>query len=780
MSIGFIAIALSFIASVVSTAAYYQYYREGDERLYQLATRAFFVMFAGIVFSLGMLIFLIQTHDFQVNYVYSYSSRILNKFYLFSTLWAGQEGTFLLWILYGSIYGTILLKTVGRKRPLVMFFLLLSQAFLLLILLKKNPFAMIWHVHENAPVGFTPQDGAGLNPLLQNPWMVIHPPTLFVGYSSTVVPFAFAMAALVRKDFHSWIKEARPWVVFNVMVLGTGIVMGGYWAYTTLGWGGYWGWDPVENASLVPWLFSLVLLHGIVIQSKRQALIRTNFLWAGLSFLTMIWGSFLTRSGVLTDFSVHSFGASGLSFYLIIFQFLFTGLFIGFFVRMLLQYSRENQTVVEFGKGVFNRETFMFAGMMVVLFIALFVLMGTSAPIYTAWFGKAASLSPSFYNTMILPVSIAMLLLMGLAPVLAWKTAGLRNARMVGISAGAAALLTLLAVGLGLSTMESAGDHTPYYAIQGTVGLPDFLNNARELFFDEVLRYSPFALFFLAVFVILVNGRMVYLFLRQNASKAGGYLAHVGLGFMVIGIVTSSVYDTSEKLMLPRGEFARTQFGYEIQFLNFVDMPDGRDRVKLKVKNPFGGTYEAYPQFYYSDYSQAYMVAPDVNMEFTKDVYISPISYTPANAADTREVQFSKMETQTVGDLQITFNKFLVKMGGGTQEVTADLSVTLNSYGKSQQYSLQPMIKAGGGKMESNEVQVPGSGYYLKVASVNASAGTVVLSVRSPQTAGQDKRDMLAVEVSEKPLISVLWFGTIIFICGSFLTLLNRRTRKTQ
>lgn len=739
---GMIAIAIAFIAAVISTTAYILYYQDRRESLLTLANRSFFLMGAGIFFSMLLLVYSILTHNFQINYVYSYSSTILNKFYLFSTLWAGQEGTFLLWLLYSTIFGIILMRTAARKNPLVMVFILLVEAFLLLILLKKNPFSMIWHVHQEAPIGFMPADGAGLNPLLQNPWMVIHPPTLFVGYSSTVVAFAFAMSAMITGDKHGWIKAARPWVIFNVLVLGVGVVMGGYWAYETLGWGGYWAWDPVENASIVPWFFSLALLHGIMIQSKRKSLVKTNFAFAGIAFLTMVWGSFLTRSGVLTDFSVHSFGASGLSFYLIVFQGLFTVMFLAAFLNYFMKSRKSGEEPVRFNTGYINRETFMLLGMMILMFIGIVVLIGTSAPIYTGWFGKASSVSPDFYNTMIQPMAILMLVFLSVAPLLAWKTSEFRNLKTLAWSGAGSLLLTLSAILLGMTHPESI------------------------------------VLFFMAVFVIMVNAKVSYLFLSRNFSKAGGYMAHVGLGFMVIGIITSSIYDSSEKVMLPQGQYYKTEFGHEIKFVNFVPMPDGRDRVKLLVKTAQGGEYEAYPQFYYSDYSKAYMVSPDVKVQFDKDIYISPISFTPASLANRNEITLGKTQSTDVGNMQIKFNKFIVDMSGGNQEVTADLTVKAMEDGYPQEYNLMPVITASNGQMTTTDADVPNSPYRIRIASVSAGAGQVTLSILSSEK-GSDARDMLAVEVSEKPLISILWFGTIIFALGAFLSLVDRVRAKS-
>ncbi len=735
--IGFGLIAVAFIAAAVAATAYFLYYRDRQPALMDLANRSFVVMAISSGLALAFLVFLIMTHDFRVNYVYSYSSTILSKYLLFASLWAGQEGTFLMWTFYGAIYGFILMRTVGRERPLVLGFLVLVEAVLLLILLKKNPFAMIWHIHEEAPIGFMPRDGAGLNPLLQNGWMVIHPPTLFLGYSSTVVAFVFALSAMITRDYHGWIKAVRPWVIFNVLVLGTGIILGGYWAYTTLGWGGYWGWDPVENASLVPWLFSLALLHGILIQNKRKALVRTNLFLAGGAFLTMVWGSFLTRSGVLTDFSVHSFAPSGLSFYLIMFQVLFTGLFFFLFFRMLYQQYRAGEAFTAFDGGVLNRETFILAGMLILILTGLMVLLGTSAPLYTPLFGEAASLSPDFYNTLITPIGIAMLIVIAIAPLLAWKTSELRNIPTIMGSAGAAAVLTVVAVVLGLR------------------------------------NFMSIVLVFLSAFVVFINGKVAFLFIKRNLPAAGGYLAHIGVGFMVIGIITSSLYDRSEKVMLPQGKFAPTGLGYEIQFVDFVNEPDGRDRVKLVVKTP-GGTYEAYPRFFYSDYTNGYMVSPDVRVAFARDIYISPISYTPAELSNLQRVELGKGETRAVGDLKITFHDFEVQMGAASQKVAARLTVQVMENGYPRDIEVQPTLVASQGQMHGEEVEIPGTPYRIKIGRVNATTKKVELHITMPSQDGDTPRNMLAVEVSEKPLISILWFGCLVFMLGGALTLVNR------
>ncbi len=277
MIIGVTATAMTFVALLMSAAAYFIYYLREEESILKVARIGFYTATALIVFQSVLLMWGILTHHFEWTYVYSYSSTDLTLYYLISTFWAGQEGTFVLWVLMGSFYGIYILRNYKEDEPLVMGLMNLVNAFIIMILIKKNPFAYVWQVNPNvfAP-GVLPMEGTGLNPLLQDPWMTIHPPILFLGYSSSVMLFAFAISALIKKNYDNWIKPVYPFALFVGVTLGTGIILGGYWAYTTLGWGGFWGWDPVENSSLIPWLTSLALIHGIVIQRRQGGVKKTN------------------------------------------------------------------------------------------------------------------------------------------------------------------------------------------------------------------------------------------------------------------------------------------------------------------------------------------------------------------------------------------------------------------------------------------------------------------------------------------------------------------------
>ena len=284
------------------------------------------------------------------------------------------------------------------------------------ILVKQSPFRFLAEV---------PPDGQGLNPLLQDPWMVIHPPVMFAGFASLSVPFAFAIAALWTKRWDGWVVRAMPWALFTFVCLGTAILMGGYWAYKTLGWGGYWAWDPVENTSLVPWLATAALVHGMFLQKAREKHRKINVILAILAFCCILYGTFLTRSGVLADFSVHSFVDLGITGWLvgIIVTFLVGGLALLAFRWKEIPVVNE----VDPATGKEKEEPFLSRSVLFILSVTLFcasglvILLGTSAPIITRIGGKASQVATSFYNVTHTPIAIVMALLIAFVPFVSWR-----------------------------------------------------------------------------------------------------------------------------------------------------------------------------------------------------------------------------------------------------------------------------------------------------------------------------------------------------------------------
>lgn len=340
---------------------------------------------------------LIFENDFSVEYVASYSSTTLPTLYKISAFWAGQQGSFLLWLLIHAAAGAVLTFRRTNAAALGIFFLL--QSVLVLLVLAKSPFA------EHPAQVF---EGVGLNPLLQDFWMAIHPPIIFVGYALLAVPFALSLGALLTEPAsRSWLEDARKWTLAAWSFLGAGIFIGGYWAYKVLGWGGYWGWDPVENSSLVPWLLAGVLLHLINLARKKPAVLSVAHVAATFTYALVLYGTFLTRSGVLGDFSVHSFAGSniGLSIALANALVLIGGLAIIFVKAKSLPQGKMYDA---HGESAFA----VLLGCLLLIFVAAVVWIGMSMPLLSQLVGEAAAVDTNFYVKSTAPIALALAALM--------------------------------------------------------------------------------------------------------------------------------------------------------------------------------------------------------------------------------------------------------------------------------------------------------------------------------------------------------------------------------
>ncbi|RPH37333.1 hypothetical protein EHM92_02950 [bacterium] len=382
--IGSLLVKLAFVACLASVVSYFLYHRRPNPRILTAARTFFHATVVSVLVAAAYLLYLILTHQFQYTYIWSYSSRELSLPLLISTFYAGQEGSFMLWTLYTSIIGVFLLQHATRKgyEPEVMGVFGMIIASLLLMMVVKNPFAYVWDSFPGqVATGFVPVNGRGLNPLLQNYWMVIHPQVLFSGFAAMGVPYAYAMAALLKRDYNNWIRPATPWLVFAATILGTGIMMGGFWAYETLGWGGYWGWDPVENSSLVPWLVAVAGIHVTLSQRRTGGFKKTNLILGMLCFLMVVYSTFLTRSGVLGDTSVHSFVDPGMLVYWLLVGMIV--LFAGFAAFMLARRWKEIPATESHRHYYYSREFAIFLGACALVAAALFIVVGTSSPIIT-------------------------------------------------------------------------------------------------------------------------------------------------------------------------------------------------------------------------------------------------------------------------------------------------------------------------------------------------------------------------------------------------------------
>src|SRR5882762_5311201 len=385
------------------------------------ARRAVFAMCGALLVAVVSLEWALFQHDFNVEYVAAYTSRNLPIFYTWSALYAGQKGSLLFWATVLSVFGSLALVLTPRHHrellPHVAGVVSLVAAFFVSVMLfgQANPFHRL---------PYTPVDGNGLNPQLQNPGMVFHPPMLYLGYISITIPFAFAIAALLSKRLDTdWLVAIRKWTLLSWLFLSIGICLGMWWAYVELGWGGYWAWDPVENASLLPWLTMSAFLHSVMIQEKRGMLKRWNFGLIIGTFLLSIFGTFITRSGVIA--SVHSFTQSNVGYFFLAF------LVVAAVLAFTLLYTRWGLLQAEVQlESVLSREAAFLFNNLLLVGIAFSVLWGTLFPILSELVrGSKITVGPPFFNRVNIPLGLLLLGLTGVGPLIAWRKASGANLR---------------------------------------------------------------------------------------------------------------------------------------------------------------------------------------------------------------------------------------------------------------------------------------------------------------------------------------------------------------
>jgi cytochrome c-type biogenesis protein CcmF len=735
MILGVTLTSLTFISLIICIVSYLLAHYKKDNDLTKLARWAFFTSSGLIFIQASILMWGILAHQFQWQYIFSYSSRDMSVFYLITTFWGGQEGTFLLWLMLGSIYGILLIRKSDRDEKIVMVFMALIQAFIVIILIKKNPFSYVWEARpQQFQLGEIPIDGNGLNPLLQNPWMIIHPPILFTGYSSSMILFAFGMTALITKDYKNWIKNVFPFSIFVGLSLGTGIILGGYWAYTTLGWGGYWGWDPVENSSFIPWLSSLALIHGLMIQRRKGSLQRTNVFLALLTFILVLYGSFLTRSGVLSDFSVHSFSQSEINDYLLGFFVFFLAVGIIFFI-----FRKPPEKSLGIGTSFFTRENFMFFGMLTLLLSSILTFFGTSTPLLSGIFlGQASDVSIEYYNLLNTPVALLLGFFISISPALSWRKTQVDLKKKLAGPLVSSFIITVIAFFLGIGNL------------------------------------IHLVIFFLFIFAIFINLEMVIKMIRKKNWGFGGYLSHVGIGLMMMGIITSNAYETNVKTTLPLNS-PKKVLEYDMKYVGFRTGDDGKDEAIIEIQGTPLKNFVANPKFYWSEFNQAYMRNPSVHNLWVKDVYVSPIQVIPAEENE----QAKEIKIQKGG--QVNFEEFVVEFigyemdGHDTNSGKISISAVINILYEQEKHEIRPSIIIQDGKQKVNAEKFPHTSRSVSIADINVEDNTLTLKITDDQIAKAGTGiELLAVEVTEKPLINMLWLGTILMIVGLFISFIYR------
>lgn len=790
--IGSIVLTLALASSVIAMVMFYLNFR-GYTNTLNYGRIAYHTMTMLVITASTILWYLLLTHQYQYHYVFSYSNNSLNTGFLVSSFWGGQEGSFMLWLLLTSIVGVVL-QSYSSKRgdlePRVMAVFTLATTFLLIMVSPwfKNPFEFIWATPVfidaksisaqflNAPFmqnfiftdpnsqttfvkmsedlynvlsasGIAVNDvvinGKGLNPQLLNFWMQIHPPTLFTGFSMATVPFAFAMAAMMKNDYRDWVRQAFPWVLAGTGILGLGIMMGGYWAYEMLGWGGYWAWDPVENSSLIPFLVGTASIHTLLVQRKSQAkggigrYARTNIILSLMTYVLVLYSTFLTRSGILGDASVHSFVDPGMLVYLFLVIFIGSFILLGF--GMLLYRWKYLGEHVQIEEGLLSRELALFTSAVVLCASATIVLVGTSAPIW------GSAVDTFFYNEMHIPIAIIIGLLNGLSLMIKWKdTKSLEILKKSALSGGGAILFTILVVVLGA---------------------------VNDVMMIVLTLTTAFALF--------VNLEIAIKIVKGNMKMLGAYVAHIGIALFILGVIGSASFSEEVDVDLIKNE-TKSAFGFDMTFTGYSPIENNtKYAFNINLKNG-SSDYSVAPVMYISDFNNGLMREPDILTLLTKDIYISPLGYDEGKGENSEGQSLSlELGSQSnFDDATISYQSFIkpdmsAMTTGGSIKMGA--VITVQKDGKT--FTDSTVMQGSTGNFDFVAAQFNDANLKVQVQKIDPTTKQAVFIVSNivnkTQVTTQPK-EVLTVTASIKPFISFVWIGVLVMFVGFFVSVARR------
>ncbi|MGB3946542.1 MAG: cytochrome c biogenesis protein CcsA [Bacteroidia bacterium] len=791
--VGNLFVILSFAFALLASISYFFAARDNDEavswkRIARIAFRTHALAVVGIVATLFVMLY---NHYFEFEYVWHHSNKEMPLRYILSCFWEGQEGSFLLWTFWHIVLGLILQRTTKTFEAPVMAVLSVVQVFLASMLLGvfifdyrigSNPFTVLLREHPdfaNIPLFSNPNyleklDGRGLNPLLQNYWMTIHPPTLFLGFALTVVPFAYAIAGLWQKRYSEWIKPALPWAFTGVMVLGIGVLMGGAWAYEALSFGGFWAWDPVENASLVPWLTLVGAAHVMLINRNHVQSLFITFFLTIITFVLILYSTFLTRSGILGESSVHAFTDLGMSGQLLVYLLFFLVLGLG-----LLIYHKKYFPKQEKEEDIVSREFWIFVGAIVLLISSFQIMFYTSMPVWNKLFGlnKAPAKDVvAFYNAWQMPFAIIVLLLIAVTHFFKYKHTEINK------------FYKQLLMSFGIALVAS-------------VAISALLN------FDKPLHGF---LLFSAVFATLANADYTIRILKGNIKKAGASVAHVGFALILLGALIStskkdvisqntsgkSVESLGESMSnnnnilltegdtLPMGRYHVTYKGKRFEGINvyfdvdyFTKNTDGAYQKEFSLSplvqtNPRMGnvaepdtrhflTYDVYTHVTYADLESLKEKKAE-----TKDEYTQAKNYTLKKG----DTIFSSNAIIIFDSLSTSVNKD--KFGISKDDIAVMAIFRVLSISK--KYEATPVYVIHENRIQPIASKVDELGLQFMFWQINPANSTIDISLQEKK---ENVRDFIVMQAMIFPYINILWIGCIIMAIGTVLAIWERIKR---
>lgn len=802
------ACAILSISTIIAYAV--SLFRPADNRL-KLASRA---LYAGTavthIAAFACLLAIVYNKTiggvYRFEYAFSHTSNDLQGFYRLAATWAGQEGSFLLWGFWTAIIGLLVIARAGKYEARVMPFYTTVLTFLAAILLMQSPFKLIPGLTAEQMAGHAglsqfPREGQGLNALLQNYWMTIHPPTIFFGFASLAVPFCYAIAALIWKDYHGWTARVMPYALLTCLTLGVGLFMGGYWAYETQGWHGFWGWDPVENASFFPWLAVTALVHGLVVQKDRGGMAKTNTFLGLLGFWLFLLGTFLTRSGALSGkdeqtgqmLSVHAFDSIAKSGLILMVVMMAAYGIVG--LALWLWRFRSIPFRKTTGDSLLSRDFAFFLAVLLMILACAIVTLGTTQPLILSWMHKPpAAVKPSFYNRAMMPMTLLSALAMGVVPWLAWRKTNPETF----LKKMLAPWFLMLAFGFFM-LFWVIGAQRDLQAIADPTD-PAWLEKSQAWINPAVQRICVMALASLGFLVALSNSMLAYkVFRSRKPLAAGGWLAHVGIGIMMIGIIASNTFERTVRVTVEEKSAPTEAFGYKFEYEKqtgkaFETFPlnpdfDKKNTVQLRVTPPTSEgpssdgsrTFVVEPRWFVDNLTTARSEAdlmrikwPFIRKYFGHDLYVA--------LADNPQPKFPT----------VTLKKGVPKTAGPYTLLYANVTAGPGAMENSRSISASLLIKAPDGKIAqanpSMEVS-PGADPSFQVASVGEirdadnNPGAVYLRKANPDTGEAEFQLSLPeakstwvvpLEVTYKPWVNLVWTGIIIMAIGVLVAMLRR------
>ncbi len=699
-----------------------------------------------VISLIALLFYAMYNHHYEYSYVYDHVSDDLPLKYILSAFWEGQEGSFLLWMFWHVILGFILIRVAGKWEASVLFTFALAEAVLMSMILGihvpwgeevikigSNPTTLLRQMTE-APIFANAEylsliKGRGLNPLLQNYWMTIHPPTLFLGFASTLVPFAYAFAGLWVNDHKTWLKECLPWSLFSAGILGIGILMGSLWAYVALSFGGYWAWDPVENASLVPWITLVAGIHVHLVSKNTQYATRSVYFFYLISFVLVLYSTYLTRSGVLGDTSAHAFTEMGLGFQLVF-------LVLGFFVLGMgaLIYRMKSIKNPEKEEELPSREFWMFIGSLVLLFSAVLITYSTSLPVINK---IIASFNPNYEGRVIQDV------------------VGHHNKFQLWTGVFIA-LLSAFPIFLRYGGINWEAQKSKFFIrVLFWIGVSALLTLLVSVWLDYY-SWQFVLLTFAGLFTMVTNLDFIITKAKGKPKLAWASMAHLGFGMMIVGTVASGLNqksistnpfvfskifndeDVKKYVQLIKGKTLFSE-GYLITYVSDTLMEQARERKyeinfqKLNDSMEVVESFSLYPNAVYSnDFSKVAAFNPDTKHYFHKDIFTCVVGLPPAlqSNENAKAIEDSLKYTSyilpykdTLGVENFVFQLESVTYQPSHNDFTqhkhdAGFGVNIKVFDKSNDttYSIQPALGIEGALMYNYPATVETAGLKIKLS----------------------------------------------------------------